>query len=202
MEGLYFYGFSWAVWIISTFFLNKKDKNRLLYAGIILLIIIASPYSFTIENYSVSYVSFFLLLLCLVKVASLSFRSKCYIFLTSLIIGIGYVTFQLFELFDPIWIIFKREWMLSLLLTYLSVLLHQKLIWRIITIVTGCIYGELLFAMIIHRFSFPYTIGSMTFLDICSLTTTMLFGWFGLKVVIGFFENHYQTIEREKQNTT
>ncbi|MFD2445869.1 hypothetical protein ACFSO7_18070 [Bacillus sp. CGMCC 1.16607] len=196
MEGLYFYGFCWTVWIITTFLANKNNHNRLPYACYILMIIIFSPYTFTIENYSVSYVAILILFLCFFKIALLPVKRKCYLLISSLIIGIGFVAFQLFELFDPIWIIFKREWLLGGLLTYLTVLLQQKLIWRIITVVTGCIYGEFIFAMILHRYTFPYTIGSFVFLDVCSFTITMLIGWSCIKSAIGYFENHIQTITR------
>lgn len=202
MEGLYFYAVAWAVWIIATFILEKNNNIRLPLAFIILLCIIISPYTFTFKEYTVSYVSILLLMATLVKIGTQTFKGKCYFFITSLVISVGYVTFLLFELFDPIWIIFKREWMLSILITYLSVLLQQKLIWRITTALIGCIYGEILYAIILNRYSFPYIVGSMSFLDICSLITVILFGWHGLKQVIAYFEQQYQSSEREKQKTT
>ncbi|HYK72002.1 MAG TPA: hypothetical protein VEV44_02560, partial [Pseudoneobacillus sp.] len=101
-----------------------------------------------------------------------------------------------------VWIVFKREWMLSLLLTYLSIMLQTKLVWRITSVITGCIYGDILFALTIHRYSFPHVIGSMAFLDVCSLTLFMLLTWTGIKVAISYLENQYQTVEREKHKTT
>lgn len=202
MEGLYFYAISWIIWIVSTFFLNKQSKNRFPLAFLTLFLIIVSPYTFTVQNFTVSYVSVVMLMTCLFQVLPLALKGKCYFFITSLIIAVGYVTFQLFELFDPVWIIFKREWMLSLLLTYLSIMLHSKMIWRLTSVITGCIYGDVLFALAIQPYSFPHIIGAMSFLDICSLTSLMLFTWTGIKVAISYIESHYQTVEREKQKTT
>lgn len=202
MEGLYFYGFTWSIWIFCTFLLNKTSRIRLPIACFILIAIIISPYTLTIKGISVSYISLFILITLFIRIGYFTLKKKLYFFITSLIISIGYGTFLLFELFDPIWIIFKREWMLALLLSYLSMLLQTKLAWRISAVITGCIYGDILFAIIIHRFSFPYTIGSMRLLDICSLSTLMLFGWEGLKLSIGYLENLYYNVEREKQKST
>jgi hypothetical protein len=202
MEGLYFFWFAWSLWIITTFILNKHSNMRLPLAVLILLALIISPYSFTIREYTVSYVSLLMLLIVFIKLGSFSLARKFYFFLTSLIISFGYVAFLLFELFDPIWIIVKREWMLAFIITYLSVLLQKRLIWRISTIIIGCIYGDILFAIIIFRFSFPYAIGSLSMLDVCSLASIMLFGWEGIKNLIGYFESQYQTVGREKQKTT
>ncbi|WP_442594567.1 YphA family membrane protein [Neobacillus sp. D3-1R] len=202
MEGLYFYSISWSIWIVCTFFLNKKFENRFPLAFITLFIIILSPYNFTLQNITISYAAVGLLIICLFQILSLAPKGKFYFFLTSLIIAVGYVAFQLFELFDPVWIVMKRDWMLSLLLTYLILMLQSKLIWRITSVITGCIYGEILFALAIRPYSFPQVIGSMVFLDVCSLTLLMLFAWTSIKVTISFFENYYQSIEGEKQKTT
>jgi hypothetical protein len=202
VEGLYFYGFAWAIWIITTFLMKKKSNIRLPIACLILLAIIISPYTIKIRDTAVSYISIFMMLVIFTRIGYFTLRKKIYFFLTSLIISIGYGTFLLFELFDPIWIIFKREWMLAILITYLSVLLQEKLAWRISTIIIGCIYGDIIFAIIIQRFSFPYLIGSMSFLDICSLSSIILFGWEGIKISINYLESLYHAVEREKQKTT
>jgi signal transduction histidine kinase len=202
VEGLYFYGFAWATWIITTFLLKKKSKTRLPIACFILLAIIISPYTIKFQDTSVSYISIFMMLVTFIRIGYFTLRKKLYFFLTSLIISIGYGTFLLFELFDPIWIIFKREWMLALLITYLAVLLQEKLAWRISTVIIGCIYGDIIYAVIIQRFSFPYSIGSMSFLDVCSLASIMLFGWEGIKMTISYLESLYHAEEREKQKTT
>lgn len=202
MEGLYFYGFAWVIWIITTFLLKKRSRIRLPIACFILLAIIISPYTFQFKDITVSYLSIFMMLVIFIRIGYFTLIKKLYFFLTSLIIAIGYGTFLLFELFDPIWIIFKREWMLALLITYLSVLLQEKLAWRISTVIIGCIYGDIIFAIIIQRFSFPYSIGSMSFLDVCSLASIMLFGWEGIKISINYLESLYHAEEREKQKTT
>jgi hypothetical protein len=202
VEGLYFYGFAWALWIIATFLLKKKSKLRLPIAFFTLMAIIISPYTMEIQETSVSYLSIFMLAVIFIKISYFTLKKKLYFFLTSLIISIGYGTFLLFELFDPIWIILKREWMISLLITYLSVLLQEKLTWRISTVIIGCIYGDIIFSIIIQRFSFPYLIGSMSLFDVCSLASIMLFGWEGIKISINYLESLYYAEEREKPKTT
>jgi hypothetical protein len=202
VEGLYFYWFSWAMWIVMTFISKKSSIMRFPIACFMLLAIIISPYSFTFKGYSISYISIYILTVIFIRIGYFSFKNKVYFFITTLIVAIGYVTFLLFELFDPIWLIFRREWMLAIVITYLSVLLQNKFSWRVSTMIVGCVYGDILFSIIIHPFSFPYTIGAMNLLDVCSLATIMLFGWEGIKVSIGYFESLYHTVERGKQKTT
>lgn len=202
MEGLYFYGFTWALWIISTFLIRKTSNLRLPLAIILLFILILSPYTFQFGNYTISYVSFFMLLVIFLIVGTFKVKKLLYFFITTLIMSVGYVTFLLFELFDPIWIIFKRELMLSFMVAYLSVLLQKKVLGRIFIIIVGGVYGDILFSIILFPFSFPYDIGSLRFLDVCSIAVMMLFSWEGLKITISYMENLYQSLEKEKQKTT
>jgi hypothetical protein len=202
MEGLYFLGLAWGIWIISTFWLRKNSKVRLPIASFMLLAIILSPFTFSIGEISVSYLSILIVTVVFLRVGYFSFRKKIYFFFTTLIVSIGYGAFLLFELFDPIWIFFKREWMLSILLAYLSVLIQTKLAWRISIILAGCIYGDIIYVFIIKRFSFPYTIGSLGLMDVLALSILFLFAWEGVKISISYLESLYHHLEKEKQNTT
>ncbi|MHC0036103.1 YphA family membrane protein [Pseudoneobacillus sp. C159] len=202
MEGLYFYGFVWSVWIVMTFLIKKQVKYRLPLACFTLIGITISPFYFKIGNISISYISIFILLAIFIRVGFFSFKNKSYFFICSLIIAIGYGAFLLLELFDPIWVIFKREWLLAFLVSFLSVLLQDKLPWRLTIVLTGPIYGDILFAIVIKQFSFPYLIGSMEMLDVCSLAAMIILSWEGIKILITYFEHLYQSIEKGKQKTT
>jgi signal transduction histidine kinase len=202
MEGLYFYGFTWALWIISTFLFKKTSILRLPLAIILLFILILSPYNFQFGKYTISYVSVFMLLLIFLIVGTFKVRKLLYFFITTITIAVCYVTFLLFELFDPIWIIFKRELMLSFILAYLSVLLQKKVLGRIFIMIVGGVYGDILFSIILYPFSFPYDIGSLRFLDVCSLAVMIVFGWEGIKMSISYIESHLSSLEKEKQKTT
>jgi hypothetical protein len=202
MEGIYFYGLAWGIWIIATFWINRASRVRLPVASIILLAIILSPYTISIGEISVSYLAIFILTIVFIRIGYFSLRKKLYFFFTTLIVSIGYGAFLLFELFDPIWIFFKREWMLAILLAYLSVLIQNKLAWRISIILAGCIYGDILFVFIIKSFSFPYTIGSFALLDVLSLSVFFIFCWEGIKNLTSYLEGLYNNLEKEKQKTT
>jgi hypothetical protein len=202
MEGLYFYGFTWGLWIISTFLFKKTSNIRLPLAIILLFILILSPYNVQFGKYTISYVSFFMLLVIFLIVGTFKIKKLLYFFITTLIMSVGYVTFLLFELFDPIWIIFKREILLSFIVAYLAVLLQKKVLGRIFIIIVGGVYGDILFSIILFPFSFPYDIGSLRFLDVCALAVMMIFGWEGIKMSISYMEGLLSSLEKEKQKTT
>jgi hypothetical protein len=202
MDGLYFFSFAWSVWIVTTFLSNKTSKIRLPIACFTLLVIISSPFSILMGELSIGYVPVIILIVIFVRIGFFSLKKKLYFLICSLVIAMGYAAFLLLELFDPIWILFNRTWLIAFLLTFLSVLLQEKLSWRLTVLLTGGIYGDTLFAIVIGQFSFPYLIGSFRMLDACSLAAMMIIGWEGLKISISYLENLYQSIEKGKQKTT
>ncbi|MEK5065148.1 hypothetical protein NSS72_17130 [Cytobacillus sp. FSL R5-0596] len=111
----------------------------------------------------------------------------------------AYVTFHLFELFDPVWVIFPREWMLSFLMVYMAVLLQKNRMLRLPLILLGGIQGEFLYAFILKPFSFPYTIGSLAFLDIMSISFSISALWIAVHWAVQYIEANFKHFEREKQ---
>lgn len=66
-------------------------------------------------------------------------------------------------------------------------------------VVLGAIQGEFLYALILSKYSFPYVIGSLTFLDVLSLSTILIVLWSGMELLASFYERHFNQLEREKQ---
>lgn len=112
---------------------------------------------------------------------------------------LGYVSFHLLELFDPVWVLIKREWLLSLALGYLTLMLQSNRFLRAATLLTGAVQGEILFAVIMKSYTFDYPIGSFSFLDIAALSIGVLLIWSGIEKAVAFIEKHFQHVEREKQ---
>lgn len=198
MEGFFFFWLFWIFWILSTFFINNK-KIRVQVSILILLAIIFSVHNFLILDFSISITGLFFLFASYFLIARQSKGSISYLFVTSFILMLAYATFHLFELFDPVWLIFNRNIMLSLILAYLTILLQNDLYVRIITLVCGTIHGDILYSMILRRFSFPHDVGSFIFLDTIAITITILLVVSGFRKISAYFENHIKHLEREKQ---
>src|SRR5690606_30585591 len=100
---------------------------------------------------------------------------------------------------DPVWVMFSRKWMLSVLLVYMAVLLQKNRMLRLPLILLGGIQGEVLYAIIIKSFSFPYTIGSLAFLDIMAISISISALWIAVHWAVKYIEANCKHLEREKQ---
>lgn len=198
MEGFIFYWLFWTFWVIVTFFMNKKSE-RLRLSMWLLLTIVFSNYSVTIFNINFSLSSLFILLTSYFLIGKQNRLRGIYLLITSFIVMLAYVTFHLFELYDPVWLIFNRQFMLAVILVYLALLLHSDLKQRLLTILSGVVHGEILCALILRRFTDMYTIGTFAFLDCIAITVAILLAVSGLRKVSVYFENHIKHLEREKQ---
>ncbi|KON87220.1 hypothetical protein AF332_10590 [Sporosarcina globispora] len=199
MEGLFFFWISWMVWIMATFFMDRKNKYRLVLSAWTLIFIMLSPRTLSILNFEIGLAGLFLLVSLYIVAGRLKRLSKIYFLFCSFILMMAYVTFHLFELFDPVWVIFSREWMLSFLLIYMAVLLQKNRRLRLPLILLGGIQGEVLYALILKQFSFPYTIGSLAFLDIMALSISISAVWIAVQWAVKYVESNFKHFEREKQ---
>ncbi|MFE8702663.1 hypothetical protein ACFYKX_18850 [Cytobacillus sp. FJAT-54145] len=199
MEGIFFYWLFWLFWILTTFFVGRQKSYRLKVSIWLLLALILSLQSFTFMSFQMSWTSLFMLLTSYMVIARLKRRQLAYFIIVSFIVMLSYTSFMLFELFDPVWLIIDRKWLLALLIAYLSVMIQKTPILRTLTAITGSIHGDLLFAFIINKFSFPYYIGSFAFLDVIALVVALILAWSGLEKMAIYFEYHINHLEREKQ---
>jgi hypothetical protein len=125
-----------------------------------------------------------------------------YFYICSLIVSIAYVTFHLFEIFDPIWIIFKKEWMMGICFGYLALLLQKTLKGRLLIIISGTMQGELLYAYTLSEFPFPYTIGTLEYLDVCALIAALLISWSIIENSGSYIQNHLHFFEKGRQKSS
>lgn len=170
VEGSYFYFLAWMGWIIATFFL-KKDTFRLCASAAILLFISCSQTVISISSFTISVNALLLGGISFVGIAVYSVWKKIYTLLCALIIAMLYTSFSLIELYDPIWIVINRTWMLSGILVYISILLHRDRLLRIWGLYVGALQGELFVAFVLKSFNFPYQLGSLQFFNMVALST-------------------------------
>lgn len=75
-------------------------------------------------------------------IAFYSIWKKIYALLSALIIAMLYASFHLLEMYDPIWIVMDRTWMLSGILVYASILLHRDRVLRLCSLYAGALQGR------------------------------------------------------------
>ncbi len=191
MEGIYFYWISWIAWVYSTF-LMKKNMERLLLSISLLIFIILSPYTFQLGVVSIHLVLIIILIMSYGLVGKKTVRQKVYLLICSLTITIAYVTFQLYELFDPIWLFMDREWLLTIVLVYLTLILVKGSRSRLACLLIGSCQGELFYGLILSKFRFQYEIGAFPFLDVISLSVLVVFVWLKLEVFVAHLDEMVQ----------
>lgn len=173
MEGSYFYFVAWMGWIVTTFFLGK-DEIRWKVSAVILIFIICSQITVSIASVTVSVNALIVGVISFLGIALYSIWKKIYALLSALIIAMLYTSFHLLEVYDPIWIVINRTWMLSGALVYASILLHRDRLLRLCSLYAGALQGEILVTFIFGRLHFPYEFGSLTFLDIIAVSTLLI----------------------------
>lgn len=199
MEGLLFYWIFWFGWVITTFFYRRGHPHRLPVSAWILGAVILSSFTFNFLGLQWNGTGLFIILTVYLYIAGLQSKRSLYFLLSSFIIMLLTVCFLLYELFDPVWIIMERKWLLAILAVYGTILLHSDKNERILSLLFGMIHGEIFYAFILKTFSFSYPVSSPAFLDSMSLACVLVLAWNSLELMTAFFNKYFQSVEKEKQ---
>ncbi|WP_226642313.1 hypothetical protein [Mesobacillus subterraneus] len=203
MEGLYFYWLAWIAWVWTTFFMNKKNPVRLKWSVLLLSVILVAPYTIDLVNIEIHLSALAIGLYVFFETRRKKTGSLLYLFLSSFIIMLAYTSFLLFELFDPVWVLFDRNIMLGAAGFYLSVLLHKERKDRILALVSGFLQGDILFSVILWKFNFPYPAASMGFMDILFISLGLLLAWSAIESMISLMSGStINQVEGEEQKTS
>ncbi|MCH1624763.1 YphA family membrane protein [Ferdinandcohnia quinoae] len=197
MEGAYFYWISWLAWVICTFFMNK-GKQRTNIAILLLLLIILSPHYIDIGNTKLNVNLIIILLFCYKELSVKTMKQQLYIFICVFTISMAYGSFQLFELFDPVWLLFDRKWMFSVILIYITLMIFKDIKSRIIGLLIGAIQGDILFGFVLSKLQFQYVIGSFVFLDVAAISAFIIIMWTGLEELFKHFDLLFQKNSKQK----
>lgn len=201
MEGLFFYWFAWIGWIWTTFLMSKDHFLRFRLSIWLLIMMVLSPYQFLIQGFEIHLSAVVLMVFFIVhtyKLRYMVFGSVC---LSAFIIMIGYVSFLLFELYDPVWVIFDRKWMIAFGAMVLSSVLQENIYYRVYALISGMVLGELLYAVLLRNLSFHYPVSSLAFLDLIALMLMLISIWAGFSSFMTTTGN-YINYGKGKQKST
>lgn len=202
MDGSVFYWGCWWFWIFFTFILNKQNPYRLRLSAFILTLIILANVHYTLFGFDFYAGGLFLLFLSYAFTYKEKIKTISYFFICSFIVTTAYVAFHLFEIFDPVWIIFNKDWMMGILICYLAILLQKGLKGRLLMVASGTMQGEILYAYILKKFDFSYPIGTLTYLDAFILSAILLVAWGVLENAGFYFENNFTFSQKGKQKSS
>ncbi|OZU90097.1 hypothetical protein CIL03_02860 [Virgibacillus indicus] len=169
--GALFYWLCWILWIIVTFFMFK-GKQRTRFAIWILLTIIFSNFYVTAGNISVSLS--FLLVLTGSMLLLIPNTRLIYHLISSFTITIGYAAMLLWEKNAPVWIIFHRPLILSIITVILIVILTKSFNLRLGIGLLGMSAGELIYSLTLSSYGFSEPIGQIYFFEYAVMTVVIL----------------------------
>lgn len=198
VEGFSFYWLFWMFWTMSTFFMRKSARRWKLSMWLLVAIIL-SLNSVKLFHIEISMTCLFMLFTAYMMIAKEKKKVMCFIIISSFIVMLAYVSFHLFELVDPVWLMIDRKWMLSILLTYLVVILHNGFYQRMVALLCGMVHGDVVYSLVILKYSLRYEIGTLSFLDVVAISTVFILILEGIKKVSAFFDQHFNQLTREKQ---
>ncbi|WLR56534.1 hypothetical protein LC048_06415 [Mesobacillus subterraneus] len=203
MEGLYFYWLAWIGWVWTTFFMNKDNPLRWKSTVMLLAVIFAAPFTMDVLIFEFHLSAFTIAFFMFIETRRKTTGSFFYLFLSSFIIMLAYTSFLMFELFDPVWVLFDRKIMLGAAGFYLAVLLHKDRHDRILAMISGFLQGDILFSAILWKFNFPYAVASMGFMDILFISIGLLLAWSGIESMIAVMSGSaINQVEGEEQKTS
>lgn len=176
MEGIFFYWFAWIGWAAVTFLMERK-LLRTFYACVLLFCVLFSTTTIHMGAYAFNGTFICFLLFAFIFLAWRRLLFSSYLLLSSFITMIAYAGFCLFELFDPVWIFIDRKWAMGFLLLYIVCMLVKSTQERIVCLILGMCYGDLLFSSVLYDIHMYYTVGALPFLDIAAISCMLLLVW-------------------------
>ncbi|MCB5933787.1 hypothetical protein LI012_01440 [Caldibacillus thermoamylovorans] len=199
MTGFVFFGLAWAGWIYSTFIMEKTNPYRFPIAAYLLVAIILSVFKIRFFGLDISLATLFLLFISFLTFIKLPFWKLLYCTIGIFIVSSATAVFYLISLYDPVWIFIDQQILLSFLGACLAVLLFKEYKARIFSTIIGLIQGDILYAIILKKFSIDFPIGSFAFLDGLTLTCVFITIWSGFEYLQTTFEHKNFQQKKEKQ---
>ncbi|WP_053073702.1 hypothetical protein [Bacillus sp. LL01] len=196
--GLYFYFLGWIGWIIITF-LFPKSSVRTFLSLLLLLVIAGSATYIDIYGYKVN-IAFLFLMITAIILLTKTLKQKYFLHYFSICtLSLAYVCFVIFEIYDPVWILIDRTFMLSFILLYLSLLLFKGKLERFVFMLTGVLQGEILNSFVLNSIFSYSVIGSYDFLAVLFLSSAGLATWMVFETVTVYLDSVIQKRVRERQ---
>lgn len=189
MEGIYFYWFFWIAWIYTTFLLEKTEK-RILISLVILLLIIFSNKHINVNDLLVNTTTLLCLLVGYLLVSRKKTGTLLYYLSVSLILTSSYVTFRLFQLYDPVWVMFHPTMKLALILLILIIILIREQSIRIGLLFLGVAQGEIVYTLFLNKIVPQPVLGQLESLDIIAITAGISFLWFGFEKMVAILDDY------------
>ncbi len=198
MEGIFYYWFFWGFWIYITFIM-KKGKNRTFLSFLVLGLIVLAHLKVVLFDITLTIAFILSLFIAYYIVAIQSVSMKFYLFVICLMVTLIYVGFELFQLYDPVIIMFHSSWMSGIFIAIIVLSSIRDLKFRIISTFIGASHGDLIFSLFLRRIYVDKTVGSVVFFEVIAITVLLLLMWTMLERAIAFIGIRVKQLDEIKR---
>lgn len=188
MEGIFFYWILWTAWVYCTFILEKTEKRTYMTAGLLLFIILA-PRHIYIGDFMINSTLFFSVLIGYYLLSKKRKTLLSYYLFVSLITTISFVTFRLFQIYDPVWVMFHPTLKLSVIIALLILMLVREQEIRLSLIFITVAQGELIYTLFLSKIVPQFLIGELKSLDIIAISGMFTFFWFTFEKIVSVLDD-------------
>lgn len=163
-EQFLIYWFSWIIFIIIVFFMNRSTFRSFLIIWV-LLVLITFPIFVMIKNIQIS--------ICLVLLISGAIifyvREKVTIYrlIVTFTIFIGYTGILFWKNITPVWFFMPSFIIISILIVSLMIVLLKQLHEQISVVLLGVLFGHVFYDLLLIDYSLHNQIGNNAYLVIC-----------------------------------
>lgn len=185
-----FYYLAWLCWGYGTFIMEKGRRRLFLTATVLLLIIFSNTYVPLFQ--ARIYVNGILLLVVGLYLITTDDSSKFISIVYSIILAMVYCIFHFIEIYDPLWIIIPRTYLLSILLCLSSIVLTFRGRRRLGIFFVGTFQGECMLSVTLYGYGFHNQIASLDYLAVISVSFIGFAMMQGVKKLLVFVEHGKQ----------
>ncbi|KUP07789.1 hypothetical protein Q73_08235 [Bacillus coahuilensis m2-6] len=200
MNGYYFFVCCWALFIYSTFLMEKQSSHRVGLALSSLIAIIVSPFYIYIGSIQISWSSFMILFYFLFRLQEMYLKEKLYILISSIGLSMLYSGLHLIELYDPVMIMINRDLFYIFVCVCYGLILFSISEWAscLCTLYIGSFIGEVVIYYVLNSLGFQYVVADMSYLDIFSVCLILLASTGKIAEIMKELTHHILT---NKENT-
>ncbi|MCM3596969.1 hypothetical protein M4D55_14450 [Metabacillus idriensis] len=196
MENVFYYWILWGAWIVAAFFLQKSIRRTLI--SVVILAFIAFGELF-VEVSSFSIRVSFIMALCVGYYLAAGSMRKVYHFFSVMTLTSAYAGIHLFEIFDPVWFMVDRFFVIIGVISILALYLGKSMRERLGLLILSMSQGELVFWVILGKFHDGLTIGTADYLNMAAIGFFILCTWTYIEQVTASLNQQVQKSARGKQ---
>ncbi|NGP43695.1 hypothetical protein G4V62_01465 [Bacillaceae bacterium SIJ1] len=175
---------AWLVWLYMTFFAERSARRTRVAASVLSAIILSAlEVPFFYEN-QVNAGFVFVGWLGFWHIFNNAGGSLLRRFFSMLTCAFCFAFFELFLLYDPVWTVLDKQWLVGSILFFLTLLLAKRTIDRLSYIAGGMVQGAFLVMLVLKKVNMSYMLGTMIQADILVVVLLLHGGWHFMKAGI------------------